>query len=230
MRVVCGFVLAIVVGCGSEGVHAGPPDAQLTFFPMWIVVTDGGVAMYTNGADFGDCTCTALRFPDVGTCSFISDAGPCPGQCLSCIRRFDVEVNGQSDSSVVNGEDPWATAFTQVPGSSLTLVLEGCGHPTTRIPLDGPAFPEATAMADYVGGKPHVSWTEDASATSTLVTLQGGLHGEFCNLSGTEYTFDDWDFAYWAAVAPLAAPTSVETNFGPATVWRAGGASAQFPN
>ncbi len=201
--------------------------------PMRIVVSDGAVQVYMEAADLGNCGCSKLVFPEIGSCSFLTDAGPCNDApyCTSCISDFGVEVNGERLTATgYSGNDPWTRYYGAFPAGELSLVVAGCGHPTTRISLDGPAFPEATATADYVDGIPHVSWTTSTPPLSTLLTLYGGTHGDLCHTHDvSEYAFTDWMYARSVDVQPLGSRVDIDTEFGPATIWRAGNAFAMFP-
>ena len=222
---------AAAAACGESSTM---PDSQVPLtFPMRIVVSAGAVQVYMEAADLGGCACSAVIFPSVGSCSFLTDAGPCSGNpyCRSCITDFGVEVNGvRLTPTGDGGNDPWTRYYGTIPNGQLSLVLAGCGHPPTRISLDGPAFPRVTVAADYVNGAPHVSWITDAVPLSTLLTLYGGSHGDLCHVQdGSDYTFAGWMYASAVAVQPLGSRMDVDTEFGPATIWRSGAASAMFP-
>jgi len=234
MRMGLGFGLAIVTtfAAGCTGTSSSPDAASQTF-PLRVVVTDRSVQVYTDAADLGTCTCSALTFPAVGSCSGITDANPCDGNpyCNSCITDFGVEVDGQRLSPPVSGgTDPHAAYFDMLPAGQLSLVLAGCGHPSTRISLDGPAFLDASATADYVNGTAHVSWNTSGAPLGTLLEIDGGLGGDLCQVQDvSEYTFASWPRALGVQVWPLGSRADVDTAFGPATIWRAGNAWAQFP-
>jgi hypothetical protein len=184
-----------------------------------------------EAADLGNCGCSALKFPAVGSCSFLTDVSPCNDfPCnKSCITDVGVEVNGarlEAPTPVYGGNDPLTRNYGMFPAGQLSLVLAGCGHPTTRISLDGPAFPQATATADYVSGMPHVSWTTDTPSLGALLTLYGGDYGAFCYVQDvSDYTFTV-PFATSIEVQPLGWRADVDTEFGSATIWRAGSTSA----
>lgn len=200
---------------------------------MQVVVTDGEIQVYMDAVDLGSCGCAALPFPEVGSCSYITDASPCNEDpyCQSCITDFGIEVDGQRLAPTRSGgDDPWTRFYGSFPSGQLSLALAGCGHPLTRISLDGPAYLQTTATADYVNGVPHVSWTTNTPPLTTLATLWDSLSGEICNVqSAADYTFSGWVHGYAAAVQPLGSRMVVDTDFGTATIWRAGTASATFP-
>jgi hypothetical protein len=199
---------------------------------MQIVVTDVSVQVYMHGADLGNCGCNAVTFPAVDSCSFLTDASPCnvDPYCRSCITDFGVVASGQPlTPSNSGGADPLTRYYETLPAGDLFLWITGCGHPTTLIPLDGPAFPQTSATADYVNGVPTVSWTAGTSTLSTLLTLSSGTHGELCNATGSAYTFAGWGNSSGVDVWPLVSRSDLDTTFGSATVWHAGAASATFP-
>lgn len=227
-----GLLLAL---CACD-VAPNPEHKPVLPIPLQVVVSDSSIAVYMDGADLRDCTCEPLAFPALGTCSFITDANPCNGNrvCDSCITEFGVEVDGAPVAVGTNGAtDPRTiTRDTPFPPGALALVIGGCERATIRIPLDGAPFGTPTATADYVGtNMPHVSWTTDVAAASTLVTLYGGTHGDLCHVAGaSEYTFADWMFGSYAIVQPLTSRVDIPTDFGPATVWRGDAVSATFPS
>jgi hypothetical protein len=204
---------------------------------MRIVVTEHAVQMYTDAADQRGCDCSAFIFPVVGACSISTDAGPCSsGYCGSCITDFGVEVNGtRVPPRISGGYDPWTLYYTgALPSSGLSLVLEGCGHPSTRIPLDGPAFPQTTATADYIDDVPHVSWASDAPSLGTLLTFFGPISPDLCHVQGeTEHSFTHLPYERVGTsvlVQSLVSRTDINTDFGAATIWRAGSSLAPFPS
>lgn len=231
--VICQLVAAFAAtGCGA---NLGTPDSGGPLeIPMQIVVGDGFVQIYMEGADLGGCSCQAVAFPAAGACSFLTDAGPCDSNpsCRSCLTDVHVEVGGTPLPLLgTRSADPLTLAYGTFPAGALALVVAGCGHPSTRISLDGPAFPHATVTADFAsGGAPHVTWATDAGSVGALLTLRGGSHGELCHVEGaSEYTFTDWMFGSSIVVEALASRTEAMTEFGAATVWRAGAAGAMFP-
>ena len=229
------FALILVVASAAACESSAPSDDEepLTI-PMRIVVTDNAVQVYMEAADLGTCSCSPQLFPAVGSCSPVTDANPCSGNpnCTSCVTDVGVELNGtRLAETIYGGNDPWTGYYGTIPSGQLSLVLAGCGHPTTRIALDGPAFPRVTAAADYVNETPHVSWTTDVAPLSTLVTLYGGTHGDLCNVQDvSEHTFTGWTYGASVGVQPLGSRVDVDTELGPATIWRAGVASATFPS
>ena len=234
LRFELAIVTAFVAGCTGTGTGTGSsPDAAPQTFPLRVVVTDRSVAVYTDAADLGTCSCIALTFPAVGSCSGITDGNPCDGDpyCNSCITDFGVEVDGQRlTPQASGGTDPHAAYFDMLPAGQLSLVLAGCGHPSTRISLDGPEFLGTSAMADYVNGSAHVSWSTSGAPLGTLLEIDGGLGGALCQVQDvSEYTFGSWPKALGVQVWPLGSRADVDTAFGPATIWRAGNAWAQFP-
>ena len=218
------LLFAFVAACSAESARD---------LPMHVIVTDRSVTAYLDAADILPCGCHSFSFPLVGECSTSTDANPCDGNpyCPSCVTDFGVELDGQRLTPTSNrGSDPWGGFYAPFASGSLELVIAGCGHPTTRIPLDGPAFPSATATADYVGGTAHASWTTDASSQQALVTVFTGYTGHMCFVAGAaDYTFPGYSQAISVDVQPLAAPIELDTPLGHATVWRAGDASAPFP-
>lgn len=217
------LLIAMVAACSDAGRE----------LPMHVVVTDRTVTAYLDAADILPCGCHPFVFPAAGACSTSTDANPCDGNpyCPSCVTDFGVELNGERlTPAVMRGTDPWGGYYAPFAEGKLELVIAGCGHPTTRISLDGGAFPSATAAADYVGGMAHASWTTNATSQQALVTLYGGYSANTCFVSGaTDYTFTGYAQGLSVGVQPLGAPTEIDTELGRVTVWRAGDASAQFP-
>jgi hypothetical protein len=216
-------LVALLGACGNAGRE----------LPMHVVVTDHTVAAYLDAADILPCSCHPFVFPAVGACSTSTDANPCEGNpyCPSCVTDFGVELNGQQlTPTVTTGNDPWGGYYAPFAAGALELVIAGCGHPATRIPLDGAAFPSATATADYVGGTAHASWTTDATSQQALVSIYTGYTGHLCFVSGaSDYTFTGYSYGTAVNVQPLAAPTELDTDVGHVTIWRAGDASADLP-
>jgi hypothetical protein len=201
--------------------------------PMQILVSAGGVQVYTGAIDLMPCTCQALAFPAVGTCSFLTDAGPCDGNpsCHSCLTDFGVEVDGvRLAPTGYGGTDPHALYYGTFPSGQLALVLAGCGRGTWRIPLDGPALPSPTVQATYVNGVPTVAWATDVPAQNAMLTLSSGTHGELCLVQNVEeYSFQGWGPPQSVSVQTFGAPTEMQTAFGMATIWRGGASGATFP-
>lgn len=202
--------------------------------PMNIVVTDGHVEIYMEAADLG-CECNEIVFPAPGTCATLTDANPCGGMdsCHSCITDIGVELDGKRLAPTRHGgKDPWWFEYDPFAAGSLSVVVEGCGHPKTRIPIDGPAFPTTTTVtADYDSGlNAHVTWTSDAPpGTGAFVSLSN-TYGQMCHVtSGTEFTADGWARSLDAEVIPLVSRTELDTAVGHATIWRGGRAFATFP-
>jgi hypothetical protein len=231
----CAVALLVAAACNTAcRASDAISDGQLPIdLPLRIVVSERAVRLYMDARDLGDCGCSAVRFPTVDACSFLTDANPCSGSpfCESCITDIGVEVNGERlTPTAYGGRDPLTRYYETFPSGQLTLVLAGCGHPTTRISLDAGAFLESTATADYVDGVPRVRWTTDAPALSTLLTLYSGSHGDLCHVQDVaEYSFAGWTSANSVTVQPLDSRVDIDTDFGPATVWWAGTASAIFP-
>jgi hypothetical protein len=226
--------IAIAIGSGCGEHHSMPDTPETLQVPMQVVVTKGTIQVYTNAVDLGDCMCTALNFPDVGSCSYITDSSPCNVDpfCHSCITDVGIEIDGQRVAPIGDGgNDPWARYYDSFPSGQLSLVIAGCGHPTTRIPLDGPAYLQTSVTADYVSGVPHVRWTTDLPPLSSLVNFSASLGGELCHAPGTvsDYTFTGYLGGLSVEVQPLGFRADVDTEFGPATIWRAGDAYAMFP-
>ena len=222
--------VVLVSACASK---TPPSDAMEPDLPMQILVSATGVQVYTGAIDLMPCTCQALAFPVVDTCSFLTDAGPCDGNpaCHSCFTDFGVEVDGvRLTPTGYGGTDPHMLYYGTFPSGQLTLVLAGCGRGTTRIPLDGPALPNPTVQATYVGGVPTVAWTTDLPAQNAMLTLSSGSHGDLCLVQNIEqYSFQGWGPSQSVTVETFGAPTETETAFGMATIWRGGVSGATFP-
>lgn len=225
----CASLLVVAAATCSDAAEQTPPP----HIPMQIVVSSSAVQVYMQAADLGDCGCSAVAFPTVGACSFLTDANPCNTSpfCQSCFTDVGVELNGELlTPTAYGGHDPWTRYYGEFRSGELSLVLNGCGQPTTRVSLDGAPLLQPTATADYVGGAPHVMWTIGAPVLSTMLTLYGGTHGELCHVQDVaEYTFTNWTFASSVGVQTFGSRADVETAFGPATIWRAGDAFATFP-
>ena len=216
-------LLVLVAACGDAARE----------LPMHVVVTDHSVTANLDAADILPCGCQPFPFPAVGACSTSTDANPCDGNpyCPSCVTDFGVELNGQRlTATSESGGEPWRQDFAPFGPGELELVIAGCGHPTTRISLDGAGFPSVTASADYVGGTAHASWMTDATSQQALVSIFTGYTEHTCFVSGAaEYTFTGYSYGTGVNVQPLGAPRELETALGHVTVWRAGEASAQLP-
>lgn len=223
------MLIAVITGCSSPELVESEP----LVLPMQIVVSDGGVSVYLDGADFSGCGCFPLRFPAPNECSFLSDVNTCnlTTYCQSCITDLHVEVDGIAlEPTWLGGHDPWGRGYESFPPGELMLVIAGCGHDATRIPLDGAPFGEVTAVADYVDGVAHVAWTTNVPAPTTLLTMYGGWHGEVCRVDGaSEYSFETWPAANYVITQPAAAITELDTELGPVTLWRVGMTTADFP-
>lgn len=213
---------AALAGCGGGGRD----------LPMHVVVTDHSVTAWLDAADILPCNCHPFVFPAVGSCSTDTDAGPCSGNpyCPSCVTDFAVEEDGvRMTPTADGGNDPWTRYYDQFSDGTHTLVIAGCGHPTTRISLDGAAFPTAVATVQQASGDTLVSWTTNATNQQALVTRSGGFGAETCFVdSASQYTFTGTS-GLGVQVEPLGARTELDTELGHATIWRAGVASVQLP-
>ncbi len=200
--------------------------------PMHVIVTDHSVAAWLDAADILPCNCKPFVFPAAGSCSTSTDAGPCSGNpyCPSCITDFAVEENGVRMTPIADGgNDPWMRYYDHFSDGTHALVIAGCGHPTTRISLDGAAFPTATATVQQGSGDTLVSWTTDATTQQALVTRSGGYGADTCFVEGaSQYTFAGAG-GLGVEVQPLGVAHDAETALGHVTIWRAGDASAQLP-
>lgn len=215
------LVTALALGACNT---AAPVD-----LPMDIVVTDGRVEIYLEGADLGGCECNETRFPAPGTCSIVSDVNPCGESCDSCITDLGVELDGKRLAPKRRSSpDPWSFEYEPFASGSLAVVIEGCGHPKTRFSIDGPAFPSTTVTANYVNGKQHVQWTSDASTDLGSLLSFTNIYGRLCHVAGTDYT-DDYGGNLDVEVNPFVSRTELDTELGHATIWRGGRASASFP-
>ena len=226
--------LVMLVTIGACGSSESTPDATAPLdLPMNIIVLDDRIEVYMDAADRGSCLCTATRFPAPGRCSFLTDAGPCSGNpyCPSCITDVGVELDGQRLTPTIRGDtDPWTLYYDPFAAGQLSVVLEGCGHPQTRIPVDGIPFPQTTVTAEYVNGRPHAAWTSDAMVVSTMVTIYGPIAPDLCHVQNvSDYTSETLMYARSVRVSPFVSRTELDTEFGHATIWRGGNGFAMFP-
>lgn len=241
--VACALALGSLAGCKDDHVVDMPADSAEPLvpieIPMNIVVGDHSLVLYMNGRDKVGCDCLPVEFLAVGERGIGSDAQPCglPSNCPagSCITELGVEVDGArlaTHDMDLYLEDPWVLPYDPFPTGVTTLVIAGCGHPETRIPIGRPALPIVTVTADYVAGHPHVSWTTSIPAVSAMVSISAptaGGHGAHVPGSETEYTETELWSAFFASVTAYVSSVEVATEFGPATVWHAGVGSARFP-
>lgn len=223
-----------LAACESESGSAPPID-----LPMQIVVSEHEVSVYMEAADLGTCDCSEVTFPAPGTCTLTTDANPCSGNpvCRSCLTDIHVEVDGAPlapDAGGTIGTDPWRAHYAFYPVGALELVIEGCGHLPTRIPLDAIAFPKTTVVAEWNidTHTPRARWTVESPspAPETLVTLRSEFGSTFCRTSAaSEHTFTSV-FGRSIEAEPLFSHRDIETEVGFVTVWRAGFDSADLPS
>jgi hypothetical protein len=223
------WAIAIAGATGCSASHSTPLE-----IPMNIVVTDGVVQVYMDAVDLGNCDCAVTTFPTIGACTPLTDANPCDGNpyCTSCITDFGIEVNEQRlvPTAATGNSDPRMFYGDAFPPGDLSLVVAGCGHPSTRISLDGAPFLQVSAVTDHVDGTQHVSWTTDAPASSALVTIASEFSGDLCRVQGvSDYTFGNAVTGLSVQVQALDVEQDVVTEFGTAAIWRGGSAEAQFP-
>lgn len=224
-------MVVLIAACG--GSKPLPDSQQPLDIPMQILVSGGGVQVYMGALDQMPCSCRAVAFPAVSTCSFLTDAGPCNTTpfCHSCFTDIGVEADGvRLTPTGYGGADPHALYYGSFPGGQLTLVLDGCGRGTVRIPLDGSALPNPTVEASYINGVPSVAWTTDLPTESVMLTLNSGSHGDLCLEPNVgQYSFQGWMAAETVIVQTFGRPAEIQTVFGSATIWRGGASGATFP-
>jgi hypothetical protein len=233
------FAVAAIAACDG-GATPAVPDADvdaasltIPVIPMNIVVTDRSIQVYMEAIDFGDVGCVVTPFPEIGQCSAFVDGNPCGALDLtqSCLTDIGVEIDGVRVQPMFRGEnDPWTFYDSRFGTGSLALVVAGCGHPETRISLDGPPLPTVQVSAVLENGDAHVSWTTDLPATSAIAFVATGLYTPFCHVEGVnERVFGHLTSAMSASVQAINSRTNVVTELGNATIWRAGVAHADFP-
>lgn len=107
--------------------------------------------------------------------------------------------------------------------SSLTLVVAGCGHAKTRIPLDGAPQPTVQVSATRTNANIRVTWSTSSPTPSAFVTLSP----VYCHVADVnEHVFGWPSQVMTARVTAFVAPTDVVTDLGHATIWRGGTATA----
>ena len=235
-------VVAIVAGGCDDPARVHPhytsPDARkstlvVETIPMNIVLTEHSVSVYMEAVDFGDSDCVVTPFPTVGHCSVSVDGGPCwaKAPAESCITDLAIELDGQRLTPAnFGGTDPWRYFYSERLDSGMaTLVIAGCGHAEARIPLSGSALLQVQVSAVKENRDVRVTWATDQPASSAIAELSNGLFAPFCHVEGTnEYLFTNFGGAEWAQVSAISTRTELATDFGPATVWRAGTGSFEL--
>lgn len=197
----------------------GRPPLVLPTIPMNIVVTQSSISVYMDAADFGGFNaCVVTPFATVGQCSGAVDGNPCWAlkPALSCITDVGVELDGQRlQPQHPGGTDPWTFYYEPFGTGALSLVIAGCGHPETRIALDGPPRLQVEVSAVLENRDVHVAWTTDGPTTSAMAKAGPA----FCHVEGVnEYTFKNWPDMY-AGVTAFNSRSDVVSDFGPATIW-----------
>ena len=230
-----GLLASCLVGCASPAAKMSPPDGPpARTFDVDIAVSADHVMVYTGGNDL-DCTCTGFDpFPPAGACGALSDGVAC--QCdppathvTSCITDIRVE---QAGATVATASASVGATAVLVDGTqaNLTLVIEGCGQATSRIPISGDALPLPTITTSSVGGDAGVAWTSDLPSSDALVAITNGTFGAQCHAAGTmQQTFQlPASATRFASVQPFGAPATYDVPLGHVTVWRGGIGEVQF--
>lgn len=225
------FVVIAVAACDAPAptqpdaaVDAKPP-LVLETIPMNIVVTQRSIEVYMEALDLGERDCKVTTFPTIGgACSWSADGNPCWGHdaSASCITNIALELDGKSVLPANRGGiDPWTFYDERFDDGTLTLIVAGCGHPATRIPLGSPSPMQAGVTAVQENRDVHVTWTTDPPASSAIVGVSGTLFSQACHTVGiNEQTISNMPNARLANVIGVDTRTDLVTDFGPATIWR----------
>ena len=222
------LVLVLIASCGGGAPPIGVVDAPSKRVDLDVLVTAGGAAIYTGDTDLG-CACSDGNdhFPAPGTCAGETDAVLC--SCPdSCFTDIGLEASGVRIATGTHmAGSPIRLGYTG-PRADLALVLEGCGHARTEIPLAVAQLPTPTvSMTRAAPQQITVSWQSNLPEVGALPELSFGTGAEWCHVTGTQsHTFEGTTLGSGAIVSgdvtSISQDAEVSTPLGPVHVWWGG--------
>jgi hypothetical protein len=226
------LVLVLVASCGGGAPSGGLVDAAAQRVDLDVLVTAGGAAIYTGDTDLG-CACSDGNdhFPAPGTCAGDTDAVLCSCQD-SCFTDVGLEAGGVRVATGTHMAGSRIWLGYNGPRADLVLVLEGCGHARTEIPLAVAQLP--TPTVSMTSGAPQqvtVSWQSNLPEVGALPELSFGIGAQWCHITGTQsHTFDGPYLVPGALISSVVTSISqhaeVATPLGPVHIWWGGRADA----